>query len=288
MKKYLAAFNRPLLIKGDNTGEPSDYFTVYGFLAPYTDDYYEHERTIDHIWDYAGYLCVYHEWSNNNINDVNEVIYLNGKWNKEQCSKCMDKLGLIYTLHTIDTDDIDGTSLEDGVVDSLIVNAELMDVLIDSEDSPKNEQTAFLFNRPIFLPKDTLWEGEKGYCLVYGTTTSLSLDRNLFNETNAYLGFLCMCEEVFLNNVTPSGYTASLKGNDMMWYLDGKAYLPNDEEIRNEAKISQRRHNLKIRGVARIDSNLIEGVKDSLILSKDLYEKLLEKEEKVDVQILDF
>lgn len=275
MKKFLVRFNRPILIKANNTGEPSDYITSYGFLTPHN-DYDDHERQMQNIWDYTAYLAAMHEWSSGAddfalVNGNDWVDRKTGAVNNfdNVCDKCMKKLGLTFTLHTIDTDDYDEDTLAEGIVGGLVISDKLMDTLLEEEKC-----FAALYNRPIFMPKEILWPGETGYVQIFGTIErEMLVNTDVQKDADNYLAYLAMGEECILNGSSPSGYLM----DNGVFFKDGRSYSPHSSAIKEESHLCKKKNNLNIVDVIDLDYLPREGVRDDFIISLDLYEYLLDE-----------
>lgn len=283
MKYYFVKLSTPLSINLDNIKETPNT-TIFGFLAPYSDDYDKHEKIIDDIWDYTGYLAAMHEWSagaedftltenGNDWVDRNGFVHRTDEWVLDICSRSRRKLELIYTLHIVDTDYLDEDFLASGKIGGLIISETLSNVLIDIEES--QEQTIYLFNRPLFLPKNHIWKGEDGYVNIYGLAVDRENTSKLLEETNNYLGFLAQCEEVIMNGVSTPGYRVIWSADKMIWEKDGKIYSPRDEEFLEDGLRSKDKLGLNVVAVISPSIKLIDGVRSNFLISQDVYERLM-------------
>ena len=264
---------------------------AFGFLCPYNEynptenDF--HKESIEH---YVSYLAAMHCWSENGGEEFSiinkEWVNQEGdacpyEWRVKICRRDREKLGLDYTLYVIDLDEIDDSFLKGGTDGSLILSPTLMDRLLtlaEGQEEQIDTHNIILFNRPIWLPKRILWKESDGFCHIYGLTAEQGICQELLKETLLYLGYLAMIEELILNGVTPSGFTADVEKNGYLWYNQGEEYQVNSAEVEAECRLCRKKHNLKLRGVIEAvpDDDLIDGVKDGFIISKALYEQLLD------------
>jgi hypothetical protein len=266
MKRSLVKLNHPMLIE-ESACDKSKKTTIYGFLGPYKENDEELDTNLESdIDDYVGYLASMNQWSTKRKKEFN-----------------VKELGITYTLYLIDLDGIEGQCLECGMDKTLIICDSLMDNLSRLAEQQKNEEekepyNVVLFNRPIWLPKHILWENEYGFCHIYGLTVDDDLDSKVLQECNLYLGYLAMIEELMLNDVTPSGYTADVENDGVYWYDRGEKYICVSEKIKKESQLCRHKHNLKLRSaVVRVPiEDLNEGTRDGFILSQKLYEQMIE------------
>ena len=293
MKRYLVKLNRPVIV-ADSPCELSIKHSIYGFLFPYIEAD-EGERAIleDEIHDFVGYLAAMHDWSASS-GDVEFAVTETKDWRDQEghlhpiCShwaleighRHMNKLGLDFTLYTIDTDGIDGVCLDCGKENSFITCESLMKNLVRLAEKQEEEErderhTVILFNRPIWLPNHFLWDDAEGFCHVYGIVSAKQIDEELVKASELYLGYLALCEEFTLTGQTPSGYTSE---DFFYWYKDGEEYIVVSEEIKAECLLCQQKNNLKAHTkVVRISKDDLEAcVEGDLIISKWLYECLTE------------
>ena len=288
MKIYLIQLNRPVLID-NSTPEKTHYDTLYGFIYDYPDDYKERMLMHETLRSYIGYVAATHEWSNNKDFDDytlseekhwvdregNEHFYYD-PWCYEIGERSRKKLGLDYTLYVVDIDDITVYLRDEGMDGHMIITQSLMDKLVKiGREQNRIEQTVCLFNRPIWLPKSVIWEGNGGYCLIYGTVSERPFDFTLKSDINNYLGYLALCEEYAISGTTPSGFTSK---DYVTWYKNGTGYDEKTKEIKREGQLCRNKYNLKIcTAVLRTPTYEInEGVWDGLIIDQKLYEQLID------------
>lgn len=303
MKQHLIQLNHPLLINNSRTEEPN-YETVYGFFAPYYDDDDDdeghNEWVEDNILSYLGYLAAIHEWTNNNaetftiknIDGIYQFIDLTtgdehnckDQWCYNLGEECKRKLNLDFKLYVVDIDpDEDcyhccssGSTINcQFYMDSLVRTAE--EQMEDDRD-----MVAVLFNRPIWLPTDLMWDGDLEHTLVYGAVRTEKGEEcsDLQKGDSGYLGYLAMIEDCYLSGTTPSGYKIFINNadNGLYWTLDGRTgYSCMSDAVLKEGDICREKHNLKIK--AEIPGlkykDIKYGVRCTLILSQELYEELL-------------
>lgn len=287
MKRYLIKLSQPVIVD-DSTEEEKKQATIYGFLGPVVDEDKEPaDYLVYDINSYVDYLAAMDE-----RNTVSEKEFDAEKdnnligWSQrisEIGRNYREKIGLTFTISTIDLERIEGDCLICGLDSSIIICDSLMDSLTrlaeqQAEEEKKEQHNVVLFNRPIWLPNNILWEGEDGFCHIYGLVLDEDIDRKLLETCNLYLGYLAMIEEVTLNDVTPSGYTSDVKEDGVLWYDRGKGYPCVSDKIKKECNICRHKNNLKLRGaVVHIPQEDIEDcVKDGYILSQWLYEHLIE------------
>jgi len=289
MKKYLVKLNRPVMIE-DCLGEESKLQPVYGFLAPVYDDFDEELYCIDL---YVDYLAAMHEWCAKQEKefDITEdkdwvdkegvVHYENDRWFMEICHQSRKKIGLDFTWYLIDLESVEGNCLGCGMEGGFITCESLMDNLTrlaEQQAAKKKEQySVMVFNRPIWLPKHILWEGEDGFCHIYGIISDRQIDRSLWEDGYSYLGYLAMCEELALG-VMPGGYTADLEKDGTRWYKDGREFNCRSDEILAEGQRCRRKNNLILHtAILRVPPDYLnKRVRNEFILSQDLYESLIE------------
>ncbi|MBQ4197003.1 MAG: hypothetical protein II659_04060 [Bacteroidales bacterium] len=289
MKLYLVKFNRPLLIN-NGTEEEKKYTPLYGF-------YYEHNwseehcLSIDDLNQYICYLAAIHEWSNNSSADFSletpdtwidnksgEKHSIGGDlWSYVLGEQCLSKLDLRGTIYVLDIEEESDIFLNEGFDGHFIITESLMDELIELTIEQMVRKRVWVFNRPIWLPKKHIW-GEDGFCHIYGLIT----DDFELDEKNAadihfcyfYLGYLALCEEFYLTETTPNGFS-TIEGET--WYKDGIAYDARSKEIQEECSICVEKSNLEIRtNLIRIPAyDLAEGTRDDLIIDQEFYERVL-------------
>ena len=285
MKRYLIKLSQPVIVD-DSTCKEKKLTTIYGFLGPEAEDNKEPaDYFVYDINTYVNYLAAMDE-----RNDVGEKDYDEKKdnnligWSQrisEMGRKRREETGLTFSISVIDLDGIDGDCLECGMYKSFVICDSLMDNLTRlAEQQAEEEKTAqynvILFNRPIWLPKHILWEEEEGFCHIYGLVIDEELDRRIIQDCNLYLGYLAMIEELTLNDVTPSGYTADVEKDGLYWYDRGEKYTCVSEELKKECQVCRHKHNLLLRGVevSVQGKELKQGVRDGYILSQGLYEQI--------------
>lgn len=175
----------------------------------------------------------------------------------------------------LDIDEQSDIFLDEGFDDHFIVTESLMDKLLQLvEEQEEKWHRVCLFNRPIWLPKKQIWE-EDGFCHLYGVITDdCDLDDIFAEDMCHYLGYLALCEEVFLTGTTPNGFS-TIDGET--WYRDGIPFNPVSREIREECSICFEKNNLSIRtAVMQIPAyDLAEGTRDELIIDRAFFERLL-------------
>ena len=284
MKRYLIKLSQPVIVD-NSTEEEKKQATIYGFLGPVTEEDKEPaDYIIYDINSYVDYLAAMDD--RNTVDekefDIEKDTDLIG-WCQlisDLGRKRREETGLTFTLHAIDLDKIDGGCLVCGIDESVITCESLMDTLTRLAEKQEEEKTAqcnvILFNRPIWLPKHILWEGEEGFSHIYGLVVDEELDSKVIQDSTLYLGYLAMVEEVSLNDVTPSGYTADVANNGLLWYDRGEEYICLSEELKKEGQICRHKHNLLLRGgaVSVSEKEIKQGVRDGLILSLELYEQM--------------
>lgn len=299
MMIYLVKLSCPLLIYSD-AEEERKLTPLYGFY--YQQDLNEqHHPSIDDLCYYLGHLAVVHEWNtNSSLTDFSvesENIWIDNKtgerhpvvgdiWSLVLGEQCRRKLNLGGTLYVVDIDEVTGSLLDKGCSDHFIIDESLMNYLVElAQQQKKIVHTVCLFNRPIWLPKDVIWDGD-GYVSIFGTVSDRELDYAVKSDINYYLGYLALCEEYYLSGTTPSGYST----NDFItWYRNGKAYDAKRREILEEGLICKDKYNLKVfTAKLRIPAyGLACGVRDGIITDQELYEKLIgaaRKRLKLDVE----
>ena len=292
MKKYLVKLNQPVFIKDSPCGQLK-MLPVYGLLAPC----YEDLEELDSIDSYVDYLAAMNEWSadredsfdvdNKNWVDKNgNVHHYYDNWTSEICRKNREKTGLDYTLYVIDLDRIDSDCLAcwtDGSIitcETLLYNLlNLSERQVEKKTEKKEQYSVIVFNRPIWLPRNVLWEREDGFCHIYGFVTRRELDRRLLDDSNNYLGYLALCEEVTLNTSgeSPGGFSANLANSGFSWFRGDDEFSCRSEEILEEGQRCRRKNNLILdAAILRVPAfYLNKRVRDGFILSKDLYESLI-------------
>lgn len=292
MKTLLVKFNRPVLINQSKC-EQFKMQPVYGALFQNDESDEDENDLLEQIDSYLCYVAAVHEWST--FGDVefsvlNNDIWLDkegkphsvyDKWASELGRKYKDKIGLDYTQYEIDLDEVDGVCLDCGRAGFLIICGTLMEILvrIAKEQAVKEEKQygVILFNRPIWLPKEEFWPDEDGSFHMFGLVVCPDeMDREDLEMYNNYLGYLAMCEEYRLAGVTPSGFSSD-KEDPTIWYKNGIDYIVRDEIVKEEGRICQKKHNLKLHAavVTVPEKDIMEGVRDEMIVSQELYDSLL-------------
>ena len=283
MKTFLIKLNHPVLVK--NSTDKETYDTVYGFIYyPQNNDrvkFYLNEG----LKTYLGYLAAIHEWSSGEITDFSvdedqnwitsagEKHDTNDFWSNLIGEKCREKIDLRCSIYAMDVDVVE--LLKDkGMEASFVISESLMDTLVDlAKEQNKRERVIFLFNRPIWLPKNAFWEKENGFTHIYGIITDKA-STSLLEEIKGYTGYLAMCEEHYFTGRTPSGYTTT---DYTTWYRDEVAYNAKDEEIEEESFACKNKYNLKITAFAARNPSytVAMGIRDDLIIDQELYEYLI-------------
>lgn len=284
MKTFLIKLNHPVLVK--NSTDKETYDTVYGFIYyPQNNDRVKFYLS-EGLKTYLGYLAAIHEWSSGEITDFSvdeDQNWITNSGEKHDtndfCSyligeKCREKIDLRCSIYVMDVDVVE--LLKDkGMDESFVISESLMDTLVDlAKEQNKRERVIFLFNRPIWLPKNAFWEKENGYINIYGVITDRAYTSLLEYDIKGYAGYLAMCEEHYLTGRTPSGYTTT---DYTTWYRDEVAYNAKDEEIEEESFSCKNKYNLKITAFsARNPSYTVAmGIRDDLIIDQELYEYLI-------------
>ena len=285
MKRYLIKLSQPVIVD-DSTCKEKKQTTIYGFLGPVVE---ENKEPADYLLydinSYVDYLAAMDE-----RNTVSEKEFDAEKdnnligWSQrvsEIGRNYREKIGLTFTISTIDLERIEGDCLICGLDRSIIICDSLMDSLTrlaehQAEDGKTAQCNVIIFNRPIWLPKHILWEGEEGFSHIYGFVVDEELDSKVIQDCTLYLGYLAMVEEVTLIDVTPSGYTADVEKDGLYWYDRGKEYTCVSEELKKECQICRHKHNLLLRGatVTVSEKEIKQGVRDEYILSQELYEHI--------------
>ena len=287
MKRYLIKLSQPVIVD-DSTAEETKQATIYGFLGPVIvdDDQESYDYLVYDINSYVDYLAAM-DVRNAVVEkdfdiDKDENLIAWSQRISEIGRKSREETGLTFTLSVVDLEGINKNCIACGMDRSFIICGALMEDFTrlaeqQAEEVKTAQYNVILFNRPIWLPKRILWKGEDGFSHIYGVTIDQEIDRQLLKDCNLYLGYLAMIEELTLNNVTPSGYTADLEKDGSLWYDRGEGYTYISEKIKEECNLCRHKHNLKLRGaVVRIpEEELNKGVKDEYILSQELYEQLV-------------
>ena len=283
MKTFLIKLNHPVLVK--NCTDKETYDTVYGFIYyPQNNDRVKFFLS-EGLKTYLGYLSAIHEWSSGEITDFSvdedqnwitnsgEKHDTNDFWPYLIGEKCREKIDLRCSIYAMDVDVVE--LLKDkGMEDSFVISESLMDKLVYlAKEQNKRERTIFLFNRPIWLPKNAFWEKENGFTHIYGVITDKA-STSLLEDIKGYTGYLAMCEEHYLTGRTPSGYTTT---DYTSWYRDEVAYNAKDEEIEEESFACKNKYNLKISAFSARNTSytVAMGIRDDLIIDQELYEYLI-------------
>ena len=155
-------------------------------------------------------------------------------------------------------------------MDSLVRLAE------EQEEREEKQYGVILFNRPIWLPRKEFWPDEDGFFHIYGLVVRPDKKDKRDKTYNTYLGYLAMCEEYFLAGVTPSGFSSE-KDNPTIWYHNGIDYFVKGNEVEKECLLCKKKHNLKLRTavVTVPEKDILEGVRDKMIVSQELYDSLI-------------
>ena len=293
MKRYLIELNRPVLAAASPC-EQSKKHSIYGFLGPYIkEDEAEKAFLEDEIYIYVGYLAAMHDWlvfdgdveftvtGSKNWRDKDGHLHPTySNWAQEIGHTHMKRLGLDFTLYEIDLDGMDSICLDCGKKMGLITCESLMDNLVELAEKQEEEKrderhTVILFNRPIWLPSQFLWDDAEGFSHIYGIVSPKQIDEDLVKTSDLYLGYLAMCEEYILTGKTPSGYTTE---DFVYWIKDGEEYIVVSAEIKAECLLCEQKNSLKPHAaVMKISKDDLEdGVQGDLIVSKWLYESLTE------------
>lgn len=284
MKTYVIKLNHPVLVN-NSTDKETHYDTVYGFIfSPQGND--REKLFLDEgLISYLGYLSAIHEWSNgttdfsvsedqNWITNSGEKHETNDFWSYLIGEECREKIDLRCSIYALDVDVVE--LLKDkGMDESFVINESLMNKLVYlAKEQNRRERAIFLFNRPIWLPKNVLWGNEEGYTHIYGVISDREYTSLLEYDIRAYAGYLAVCEENYLTGRTPSGYTTS---DYITWYKDGIAYSVRDIEIMDESFACKSKYNLKLIGIAahNLSYTVAMGVRDDLIIDQELYESLI-------------
>lgn len=284
MKTYIIKLNHPVLVN-NSTDKETHYDTVYGFIYyPQNNDRVKFYLS-EGLKTYLGYLAAIHEWSSGEITDFSvdeEQNWITNSGEKHYtndfCSyligeKCREKIDLRCSIYVMDVDVVE--LLKDkGMDESFVISESLMDKLVDlAKEQNKRERVIFLFNRPIWLPKNAFWEKENGFTHIYGIITDKA-STSLLEDIKGYTGYLAMCEEHYFTGRTPSGYTTT---DYTTWYRDEVAYNAKDEEIEEESFACKNKYNLKITAFAARNPSytVAMGIRDDLIIDQELYEYLI-------------
>ena len=285
MKRYLIKLSQPVIVD-DSTEKEKKQATIYGFLGPKMDDDEElADYLVYDINSYVDYLAAMDERNAAGEKDFDIDKDKNRiGWSQRICElgrKRREETGLTFTLSTIDLERIDSGCLVCGIDQSVITCESLMDTLTrlaehQAEDGKTAQCNVIIFNRPIWLPKHILWEGEEGFSHIYGFVVDEELDSKVIQDCTLYLGYLAMVEEVTLIDVTPSGYTADVEKDGFIWYDRGEEYTCVSEKLKKECQICRHKHNLLLRGatVTVSEKEIKQGVRDEYILSQELYEHI--------------
>lgn len=291
MKKYFVKFSRPLLINFEEG--KSNYKTIYGFLGnDYSQDPKQIEIEQKFTDDYCSYLCAMHEYSSGKdlflLSPFGHWIDKNGfehtwdGWSKRLGNRCRKELKLDYITYVIDTDNVSAHHLGCGIYDGLIIDEKLLNRLVLSSKHQQTRedetQTLYLFNRPIWLPKNSFkGYNEKEHFLIYGVCSNSASDDYYYDAANAYLDYLAVAQEFYLNGETPSGFVAVDEDDFTYWQCNGACYGQTSNELIQEGRICRKKNSLEIIKVVpdtqrKVQANCITGC---FLTSKRAYESLL-------------
>lgn len=292
--KYLVKFSKPFLLNVG--GENEDYYkTIYGFLGGDYDsdpELIENEKQNDR--NYASYLCAMSEWSRGaktfSLSSTNHWIDRKGvthgwdRWTDIVGEKSRKKLGVEYDTYLIELDESNDACCCCGIIGGLVTCEALMDNLVENAEPLElieRKKNVFLFNRPIWLPKNC-FRGcdEPEHLLIYGVVTEKSVDDELQDAVKYYQGYLAMAEEFHLCGTTPSGYVALDMEGNTYWYQEGTAYSPKEEVIKDECLLCRRKSRLEISRVI-LEVPIVDlrgGLDGEFIVSQELYESLLDRD----------
>ena len=285
MKTYVIKLNHPVLVN-NSTKETTHYDTVYGFIySPAGNDRVKFFLS-EGLKTYLGYLSAIHEWSSGEITDFSvdedqnwitnsgEKHDTNDFWSYLTGEKCRERIDLRCSIYALDVDVVE--LLKDkGMDESFVISESLMEKLVYlAKEQNRRERTIIVFNRPIWLPKNVLWDNENGFTHIYGVITDRPFTSRLEYDIKGYAGYLAMCEEHYLTGRTPSGYTTT---DYTTWYRDEVAYNAKDEEIEEESFACKNKYNLKITAFAARNPSytVAMGIRDDLIIDQELYEYLI-------------
>ena len=292
MKRYLVKFSKPLLLNFG--GKNENYKTSYGFLGGYYDpnpELIKNEKINNR--DFVFYLCAMSEWSRGeatfSVNDGKKWVDNDGvehkwdKWTYSVAKKCWKKLGLVYSTYVIDVDDISDACYSCGIYSEQITCEALMDSLVELAEPLElieEKSNAFLFNRPIWLPKNSFVGcDDPGHFAIFGVVNEGTLEDDLREYVKRYQGYLSMAEENYLSESTPSGFVDSDEDGEIYWYKNGMAYWITDKDIRDEGELCRKKNNLDIfKVIPDVPlKDLKAGLVGDLIVSQELYESLLDR-----------
>ena len=293
MKKYLIKLNRPVMIDDCYEDTPIKQ-PVFGFIGPYNETKPEENAYyIESFNSYVSYLAALHLWSERgeeefSVNDDKEWTDKEGNPLTEDqighiYQRDREKLGLDDTLYVLDLDEADGIYQGGGLDGSIIISPFLIDKLVEQaqiEDTTIQDVCkAVLFNHPICLPKRLFLKGEDGDYHIYGLVSEQKGNGKFLNESNFYLGYLAMVQEYLRNGKTPSGFTTDLEDDGRIWFKNGEEYTVKSPEIEAECHLCRRKYMLYLRDtIFFVPQKMLEdGTREGLLLSKALYEDLLDK-----------
>lgn len=284
MKTYVIKLNHPVLVN-NSTDKETHYDTIYGFI--YCPKGNDREKMFigEGLKAYLGYLSAIHEWSKgatdfsvdedqNWITNSGEKHDTNDFWSYLKGEECRERIDLRCSIYVLDVDVVELLA-DKGMEESFIISESLMNKLVYlAKEQNRKKRVIFLFNRPVWLPKNVLWENENGYTNIYGVITDRAFTSRLEYDIKGYAGYLAMCEEYYLTGRTPSGFTTT---DYATWYKDGVAHNAKDEDIKDESFICKNKNNLKITAfAARNPSYTVAlGIRDDLIIDQELYEYLI-------------
>ena len=284
MKTYVIKLNHPVLVN-NSTDKETHYDTVYGFIFSPQGNDREKLYLNEGLKTYLGYLSAIHEWSNgtidisvgedqNWITNSGEKHDTNDFWSYLIGEECRERIDLRCSIYAMDVD-VEELLADKGMEETFIISESLMDKLVYlSKEQNRRERIIFLFNRPIWLPKNVLWENENGFTHIFGVITDRAFSRRLEYDIKGYAGYLAMCEDCYLTGTTPSGFTTT---DYATWYRDGVAYNAKDEDIEDESFTCKSKYNLKITSFSAHNPSytVAMGIRDDLIIDQELYEYLI-------------
>ena len=204
MKTYVIKLNHPVLVN-NSTKETTHYHTVYGFIYyPQNNDRVKFFLS-EGLKSYLGYLSAIHEWSSGEITDFSvdedqnwitnsgEKHDTNDFWSYLTGEKCRERIDLRCSIYALDVDVVE--LLKDkGMDESFVISESLMEKLVYlAKEQNRRERTIIVFNRPIWLPKNVLWDNENGFTHIYGVITDRPFTSRLEYDIKGYAGYLAMC-----------------------------------------------------------------------------------------------
>lgn len=284
MKTYVIKLNHPVLVN-NSTDKETHYDTIYGYI--YCPKGNDREKMFlgEGLKAYLGYLSAIHEWSKgatdfsvdedqNWITNSGEKHDTNDFWSYLKGEECRERIDLRCSIYVLDVDVVELLA-DKGMEESFIISESLMNKLVYlAKEQNRKKRVIFLFNRPVWLPKNVLWENENGFTHIYGVISDRAFTSRLEYDIKGYAGYLAMCEEYYLTGRTPSGFTTT---DYATWYKDGVAYNAKEKDIKDESFICKNKNSLKITAfAARNPSYTVAlGIRDDLIIDQELYEYLI-------------